>query len=77
MEDKIRQMIREAYALDELPEDTAHLSRIGDSLSFMEGIIDIEEEFDIKLDDDRLAGITSVGEFIGYVTAVIESKGEV
>ena len=41
--------------------------KIKDSLDAVEIIMNIEEEFDIKVDDDELENIKTIGDIVKYI----------
>ena len=71
MFDKIKEIIVEQLNIDEgafinldtnLQEDLD-----ADSLDAVEIIMNIEEEFDIKVDDDELENIKTIGDIVKYI----------
>ncbi len=64
---------------EEITKDSK-LTDIGmDSISYMEVIVEIEEKYGFKFEDDKLSfkEITTVGELAEYVGSMIEKKGGV
>ncbi|MBF1052855.1 MAG: acyl carrier protein [Peptostreptococcus sp.] len=71
MFDKIKEIIVEQLNIDDgafinldtnLQEDLD-----ADSLDAVEIIMNIEEEFDIKVDDDKLENIKTIGDIVKYI----------
>ena len=71
MFDKIKEIIVEQLNIDDgafinldtnLQEDLD-----ADSLDAVEIIMNIEEEFDIKVDDDELENIKAIGDIVKYI----------
>ena len=71
MFDKIKELIVEQLNIDDgafinldtnLQEDLD-----ADSLDAVEIIMNIEEEFDIKVDDDELENIKTIGDIVKYI----------
>ena len=71
MFDKIKEIIVEQLNIDDgalinldtnLQEDLD-----ADSLDAVEIIMNIEEEFDIKVDDDELENIKTIGDIVKYI----------
>ena len=71
MFDKIKEIIVEQLNIDDgafinldtnLQEDLD-----ADSLNAVEIIMNIEEEFDIKVDDDELENIKTIGDIVKYI----------
>lgn len=71
MFDKIKEIIVEQLNIDDgafinldtnLQEDLD-----ADSLDALEIIMNIEEEFDIKVDDDELENIKTIGDIVKYI----------
>lgn len=54
---------------------TLRLSTLGlDSLDFMELLNDVEEKFDIRIEDDSVTDHTTVAELIARVEALVAAK---
>ncbi|WP_304194098.1 acyl carrier protein [Peptostreptococcus stomatis] len=71
MFDKIKEIIVEQLNIDDgafINLDT-HLQEDldADSLDAVEIIMNIEEEFDIKVDDDELENIKTIGDIVKYI----------
>ena len=71
MFDKIKEIIVEQLNID----DGAFINLVtnlqedldADSLDAVEIIMNIEEEFDIKVDDDELENIKTIGDIVKYI----------
>ena len=61
MFDKIKEIIVEQLNID----DSDFIN--SDSLDAVEIIMNIEEEFDIKVDDDELENIKTIGDIVKYI----------
>lgn len=71
--DKMQEIFRDIFDDEDLVitmETTAEDIDDWDSLTHMQLILEIEEEFSIKFTTDEIKSAKNVGEFIGY----IESK---
>jgi acyl carrier protein len=42
-----------------------------DSLAYLEITMEVEDEFDVELDDNRLAQLVTVGDFVWYVATCL------
>lgn len=57
---KAQDITREARLVEDLGADSANVMIL---------IMDLEQEFDIEVDDDALAGIKTVGDIAAYLEA--------
>nr|WP_314278415.1 acyl carrier protein [uncultured Peptostreptococcus sp.] len=71
MFDRIKEIIVEQLNIDDsdfITMDTNLQEDLdADSLDAVEIIMNIEEEFDIKVDDDELENIKTIGDIVKYV----------
>ena len=71
MFDKIKEIIVEQLNIDDgafINLDTNIQEDLdADSLDAVEIIMNIEEEFDIKVDDDELENIKTIGDIVKYI----------
>ena len=71
MFDKIKEIIVEQLNIDDgafINLDTKLQEDLdADSLDAVEIIMNIEEEFDIKVDDDELENIKTIGDIVKYI----------
>ena len=70
MFDKIKKIIVEEVGVDEslvTPETRISADLGVDSISFINAIMAIEDQFDITTDEDRLAKLVTVGDLVKYV----------
>lgn len=70
IEDKIISMAKEEFGLDEVTLDMSLADDFDiDSISALEFVMDLEEEFGIEIDDEDLESMKTIGDFIAYVQA--------
>lgn len=70
IEDKIISMAKEEFGLEEVTLDMSLTDDFDiDSISALEFVMDLEEEFDIEIDDEDLESMKTIGDFIAYVQA--------
>lgn len=70
MFDKIKKIIVEEVGVDEslvTPETRISADLGVDSISFINAIMAIEDQFDITTDEDRLAKLVTVDDLVKYV----------
>jgi len=70
MFDKIKKIIVEEVGVDEslvTPETRISADLGVDSISFINAIMAIEDQFDITTDEDRLTKLVTVGDLVDYV----------
>ena len=71
MFDKIKEIIVEQLNIDDSDFINLDTNLQGDldadSLDAVEIIMNIEEEFDIKVDDDELENIKTIGDIVKYI----------
>ncbi len=78
MLDKIKEIITEFVDVepDEIKEDTQFISDLGfNSYDFMSFLGEIEDEFDIEVNEREVLKIRTVGEAIDYIKA-LQEQGE-
>lgn len=70
IEDKIISMAKEEFGLEEVTLDMSLTDDFDiDSIRALEFVMDLEEEFDIEIDDEDLESMKTIGDFIAYVQA--------
>lgn len=63
-------MAKEEFGLEEVTLDMSLTDDFDiDSISALEFVMDLEEEFDIEIDDEDLESMKTIGDFIAYVQA--------
>ena len=74
--DRVAKIIAENLQIDrERVTPEASLVALGaDSLSVLEMVLALEEEFDLDIDCDNLGGAKTVQDAIGYVTHLLEQR---
>ena len=77
MKDKIIQIIKDACALEEEVKENSDLKTLSlDSLSFVEMLVNIENEFEIEFEDEELNffGWENVSDLINAVKEKLNAK---
>jgi len=81
MEDTIQSFVLtaltrlEAAGADDASLLNLRLSTLGlDSLDFMELLNDVEERFDVTIEDDAVTGQNTVAEFIAAIEALVAAR---
>jgi len=74
----IKQLARKAFSLEAAELDAAApLDSLGiDSLSFIEFMFKIEEEFGVSMSDEDLKGIKTLGDLERHVAAALAAAGK-
>lgn len=74
--DRIRELAAKEFSLDtDKLDPTAPLDTLGiDSLSFIEFMFKVEEEFGVSVSDEDLKGIKTLGDLERHVAAAIAAK---
>lgn len=69
--DTIKKILSEQLDVDEttITEETTIEDLGADSLDLVETIMNIEEEFDIEVDDNDVENLKTVGDFINYINS--------
>jgi len=68
---KVRKIISEKLGVEEekVVEEAKLIDDLGaDSLDLVDLIMDLENEFDVKVDDSDIEKISTVGEVVDYIT---------
>jgi len=68
--EKLKEVIAEVLNVDtnEIKDDTTFVDDLGaDSLDVYQIIMSIEDEFNIKLDEDKITSISTVGEAVKLI----------
>lgn len=76
--DDIIRILSETLELspEDVPEDIGSYSGLPfDSLQLYEFVIDLEEEYKIKISDEALDGIKNIGDVVDLVYNLTENKG--
>lgn len=76
--DRVRDIIADAMGsrlrvdIEDIHEDTEFIADLhADSVDIATIICDIEEEFDIEIDDEQLEGIKTVGDVVERIEAML------
>ena len=74
---RIKQLAAKEFSLDPAKLDpAAPLDALGiDSLSFIEFMFKVEEEFGVSVSDDQLKGIKSLGDLERHVASTLAAAG--
>jgi acyl carrier protein len=69
--ERVKEVLTEKLGKDEsdIVEEASFEELEADSLDLVELIMDLEDEFDIKIPDDDARQITTVGQAVDYVTS--------
>ena len=73
MIEKIKALIAEELGVDKdtITEDTSIIDDLGaDSLDVVELIMALEDEFDVKVDDNEAQQLKTVGDILSYIEKV-------
>jgi acyl carrier protein len=68
--ERVKTVIAEQFDLDasSIAESASFIDDLGaDSLALTELMLALEEVFEVELDDDRMAGIETVGDAVDYI----------
>lgn len=68
--DKIREILSEQLSVDaeSINTDTTIEDLGADSLDLVEAVMNIEEEFGIRIDDSDIENLKTVGDFLNYIS---------
>lgn len=71
--EKIKSILAEQFSVEEdtITMDTKLEDLGADSLDIVEMIMALEEEFDLKIEDDEVENIQSVSDVVGYINQAI------
>lgn len=78
VEERVIEIVAEqmGVAKDQITRDTSFVNDLGaDSLDTVELVMELEEEFDITIPDDKAEGIQTVGQAVDYIHAHSGNKG--
>ncbi|MBQ1502066.1 MAG: acyl carrier protein [Firmicutes bacterium] len=77
LEDRLKEIILDYLDLDEtdVSAETPLEAMVKDSLDILELAVQIEEEFDVELDDEELQQTETFGELVEKIMAVIVRWG--
>ena len=76
--DDVMRILSETLELspEDVPEDLSSYSSLPfDSLQLYEFVIDLEEEYKIKISDEALDGIKNIGDVVDLVYSLTENNG--
>ncbi len=75
---ELSELIRNhAESVDKLDETTELVADLGiDSLGVMELVADIEDRFELAIDDEELREVVSIGDVITAIEARLREKGQ-
>jgi acyl carrier protein len=61
---------------DQITKDTSFINDLGaDSLDTVELVMELEEEFDITIPDEKAEEIQTVGQAVAYIEEHLKTKG--
>lgn len=68
--DKIREILSEQLSVDaeSINTDTTIEDLGADSLDLVEAVMNIEEEFGVRIDDSDIENLKTVGDFLNYIS---------
>lgn len=75
MFEKLRDLISDKLGVDsdDITMDTSFEDDLeADSIALFELVMAIEEEFDIEIDDEIIEKISTVGDIVKYLDAIVE-----
>jgi len=75
MFEKLRDLISDKLGVDEddIAMETSFADDLeADSIALFELVMAIEEEFDIEIDDESIEKISTVGDIVRYLEAIVE-----
>ncbi len=73
MKDKILELISDQFniPMEDIDEDTSFVDDLNaDSIQLMELIMNIEEEFDVEVEEDDIISIETIGDVIDYIDSL-------
>lgn len=71
IKNRIYEIIKERFGVEEVNDDMVLREDFSvDSITLLELIMDAEEEFDIEIEDEDLAGFNTVGDIVKYFESI-------
>lgn len=73
MKEKVLELISEQFNIpvEEIDEDTSFSDDLNaDSIQLMELIMNIEDEFDVELNEEDIISIETIGDVIDYIDSL-------
>lgn len=73
MKEKVLELISEQFNIpvEEIDEDTSFSNDLNaDSIQLMELIMNIEDEFDVELNEEDIISIETIGDVIDYIDSL-------
>lgn len=64
--EKIYEILKDKFKLDEINDDMKFKDFGVDSISLIEMVMDLEDEFNIEMEDDVIANFSTVGDVVNY-----------
>jgi len=77
VEERVIEIVREqmGVAKDQITKDTSFVNDLGaDSLDTVELVMELEEEFDITIPDEKAEEIQTVGQAVAYIEEHTKNK---
>ncbi len=72
VEEKLYNLIQKEFDIHEINKDMNIQKDFNvDSISLLEFIMDIEEEFDIEIEDEDLESLETVGDLVSYIEKLV------
>lgn len=72
VEEKLYNLIEKEFDIHDINKDMNIQKDFNvDSISLLEFIMDIEEEFDIEIEDEDLESLETVGDLISYIEKLV------
>ncbi|MDO5689725.1 MAG: acyl carrier protein [Tissierellia bacterium] len=66
-EQRIHEIFMEKFGLETVSNDMVIAEDLGaDSIALLEIVMDVEEEFDVEIDDETLSNIKTIGDVVNY-----------
>jgi acyl carrier protein len=78
VEERVIEIVSEQMGVskDQITKDTSFINDLGaDSLDTVELVMELEEEFDITIPDEKAEEIQTVGQAVAYIEEHLKSKG--
>lgn len=73
MKEKVLELIAEQFdvLIDNLDEDTSFVDDLeADSIQIMELVMNIEDEFDVEIDEEDIMSMETIGDVFDYIENV-------
>lgn len=78
VEERVIEIVSEQMGVpkEQITKDTSFINDLGaDSLDTVELVMELEEEFDITIPDEKAEEIQTVGQAVAYIEKHIQEKG--